>query len=507
MTEHPSNTQSESPAVASLEYTHCLEDWLKRPWLRRLLGYVSRNRSGTAKPHLQRALETYGDAGAPAHERLAYWPIHRAIDRLSGSVSRETLRERLCDHAPTIRGIVSTSRSVAHFGLTIPQKWLYPLFVVWNFTNRCNLKCRHCYQSSDSRGSSGELSLSEKLSLIDELGTNYVAMVAFAGGEPTLSRDLEPALSRCQSYGMHTTLATHGGLMSPERCKRLAGLGLKYVEISLDSIDPARHDSFRQTPGAWKRSVEGLKNVISTDGLRGGLAMCVHRDNLDEVASMLEFACDLGVSCFAHFNFIPVGRGVEMADMDISPAQREDLLELLRSWMQSKRIGVISTAPQFGRICLSRPQEDALISCSHAGNASGEKARVVAKYLGGCGAGRTYACVQPNGEVTPCVYMPDRIMGNIRRGSFRDIFQQSPWWDLLCDRNARDGACKECEYRNYCGGCRARADAYFHRLDQADPGCIKNLDAWRKIIQNGGSETDSPSTDRADTAPLSGVLK
>jgi radical SAM protein with 4Fe4S-binding SPASM domain len=237
----------------------------------------------------------------------------------------------------------------------------------------------------------------------------------------------------------------------------------------------------------WRKSVEGLKTVVATPGLRAGIAMCVHKDNLDEVESMLQFAVDHGVSCFAHFNFIPVGRGAAMGAQDISPQQREDLLQLLHRWMQSRRIGVISTAPQFGRICLTHADENGLVSCSHAGNAAGIKARVVARYLGGCGAGRTYACIEPNGDVTPCVYLPHRVLGSVRQRRFADIFRNNPFWDLLCDRTKLTHHCAVCAFRNYCGGCRARADAYFGALNAGDPGCLFNEKHWEALVAEGAA--------------------
>ena len=484
-----SKTKADDAPAAALEYDHPLEKWLEHDLLRLVLRWLTADRPGTASPHLERALRSYGDAKASLHERLVYWPIHKAIDAMRGSMSREELHEKVGGHPPTLRGIIATARSVGRYGLTIPQRWISPLFVVWNFTNRCNLQCRHCYQNSGPGAGSGELSLREKLGLVDQFAREYVAMVAFAGGEPTLSSDLEPVLERCQKYGMHTTIATHGMLMSPERCERLAGLGLRYVEVSLDSVHAERHDGFRGVPGAWEKSVQGIKNVIATEGMRAGIAMCVHRGNLDEVDDMIRFAVEMGVSCFAHFNFIPVGRGKEMLHEDLTPREREELLELLHGWMESREIGVISTAPQFGRVCLSHAGDDGLISCSHAGNAAGTKARVVAKYLGGCGAGRTYACLQPNGDVTPCVYMPDRVMGNVRKRRFVDVFQQNEWWDLLCDRDERQGGCGTCDYRNYCGGCRARADAYLDRLDHCDPGCIRNEQLWEQLSQGAGAHS------------------
>ncbi|UCG33898.1 MAG: SPASM domain-containing protein, partial [Phycisphaerales bacterium] len=237
--------------------------------------------------------------------------------------------------------------------------------------------------------------------------------------------------------------------------------------------------------GMWHRTVRGMRNVVRQDGLRLGVAMCVHHGNYDEVEDMLHFAEDIGASCFAHFNFIPVGRGTAMTDGDITPRQREKMLRLLNEWMQSGRIGVISTGPQLGRVSLAYAPGEGRQSCSHAGSGGGLKARVVAKYLGGCGAGRTYAAVQPNGDVTPCVYMPGRVLGNTRKGRIRDIFRSSDLWDALCDRDGYTHHCGRCAFKNYCGGCRARADAYFGEPNAGDPGCVFNEPYWDKLVACG----------------------
>jgi len=317
---------------------------------------------------------------------------------------------------------------------------------------------------------------------------------------------------------MHLTIATNGTTMTPKLAAELAEAGLRYVEISLDSVDGARHDAFRGAPGMWRRAVEGAKAVAATPGLRLGIAMCVHQGNFHEVSDMIRFAEGLGAGCFAHFNFIPVGRGLRMVSGDITPRQREELLAILNRKMQEGGMGVISTAPQLGRVCLagaiaalrssalcsaerSAPLRRAeslrstscapgapdggRVTCSHAGSGSGVKARVVAKYLGGCGAGRTYVCIEPNGNVTPCVYLPHRVMGNVRQRPLAEVFRTSVFWRILNDRTRRLHHCEVCAFRNYCGGCRARSDAYFGQLHAGDPGCIFNDKHWQGLVDAG----------------------
>jgi len=486
-----------APAPA---YRHRLEDWLGRRPVRWLLGRLARaGRDGTA---LERILTSYRNPAAPLTQRVRYWPFHRFIDRMRGDVPVETFRQRLAEHAPTVRGLVIVARSVARFGLTTPQKFTVPLFAVWNITNRCNLRCRHCYQSSRHEALPDELTLEQRLAVVDQLGQAYVPMLAIAGGEPTICPDLLAVLRRAAEYKMHTTIATNGVTMTPRLADEIADAGARYVEISLDSTDPARHDAFRGMPGLWDRAVRGAKIVAAHPYLRLGIAMCVHRGNVAEVRDMIEFAIGLGAGCFAHFNFIPVGRGLKMVRGDITPDQREDLLNLLNDTMQSGRIGVISTAPQLGRTCLTRAGDDGRTACSHAGSGSGAKARVVAKYLGGCGAGRTYVCIEPNGDVTPCVYLPHRVMGNLKDEPIEQIFRGT-YYDLLNDRTRRLHHCGVCDYANYCGGCRARSDAYFGRLDAGDPGCVFNAAQWDQLVASGvvAPDDDNAAPDAMDITP------
>ncbi len=485
-----------------IDYHHPLEDWAGRRPIRWLLGKLAApapRRDGEslqARTHVERALESYRDPASPLVDRLLYWPVHKAIDHFRGETDVQTFRQKLSENRATVRGIVIVARSIAKFGLTVPQRFDAPLFAVWNFTNACNLACKHCYQDSEHSRIAGELTRQEKLDVIDQMGQLHMPMLAFSGGEPTLSPDLEPCLRRAKQYGMHLTVATNGTTMTPERASRLREAGLRYVEISLDSVNPDRHDAFRGQPGLWKRTVAGARNVVATEGLRLGIAMCVHQGNVHEVREMIRFAEeDLGASCFAHFNFIPVGRGLEMVEGDITPDQREELLSILNEKMQAGGMGVISTAPQLGRVCLAGAALDTgRTSCSHAGAGSGVKARVVAKYLGGCGAGRTYVCIEPAGDVTPCVYMPHRVMGNLRSRPLEAIFRDSVFWDILNDRNHRLHHCEVCAFKQYCGGCRARADAYFGHLHAGDPGCVFNRRHWDDLVASGVAVVDEQSS-------------
>lgn len=469
---------------------HKFEDLLANPALRWLLGILTRRRAD-GRCYLEEVFEIYDRPERTVWQRLKYAIPHQLIEvfRARANVSKDVLKEKVFHHRPTARALVNTARSIAKYGLTVPQRFAAPLIVVWNYTNACNLKCRHCYQNAGPKPAPEELRTEQKLDLVDQMAEEYVPFVAFAGGEPLVAKDIWRVLEHCKRRGVHTTVATNGTLLTPEVCARLVESGVKYVEVSLDSVNPDEHDRFRGLPGAWKRTVEGIRNAARTPGLRCGLAACITRANFAQTDAMIELAKDLGCTTFVHFNFIPVGRGREMVAMDLTPREREELMKLLNRHLQEGKISIMSTAPQFGRACLAYGPLEGYMATAHAGKGKGRQAKVLAKYIGGCGAGRCYCAVQPDGKLTPCVYISSLVVGDLKKQRLREAWE-NPLFELLSNRADRGDHCAVCDFRAYCGGCRARALSYLDDLQAGDPGCIYNQRVWDEVA--GRAQPQSP---------------
>ena len=317
-----------------------------------------------------------------------------------------------------------------------------------------------------------ELTLGEKIGTIDELARAGVPFMAIAGGEPLVCKDFWPVVEYAYKRGIHLTVATNGTMITPEVAARLVESGVKYVEVSVDSIRPEEHDAFRRRQGSWAKSIQGIKNLVGA-GMRTGFAMCFTSKTFRTVDDAVHFATKLGCKTFSHFNFIPTGRGKEITGSELTPQQREWLIQRLAWHLQEGRINVISTAPQFGRACIAYGSAEGAFAIGHVGKGTGKQTMVLARYIGGCGAGRCYCAIQPNGDVTPCVYIPSLVLGNLRYQKLGRI------WDcelfrLLSDRADRGGHCRTCDFRAYCGGCRARALAYTGNITAGDSGCIYN---------------------------------
>lgn len=412
--------------------------------------------------------------------------------------SRETLQQRVFGHGPTRRALVNTVRSVGRLGLTEPQQFVAPLMVVWNFTQACNFKCQHCYQDA-SRALDDELSRDEKLAVVDRLAALDVPMLAFSGGEPLMGKHFWDVARHAGEVGFHMSVATNGSLCTPENVERLVDCGVGYTEISLDSIDPARHDTFRGGQGYWEAAVRGIDACLANPRMKIGVATTVTQLNIDELQSIIDWCIARGVNTFYAFNFIPTGRGRDIARMDLTPGQREQMLGILQKTLTEDKIAVMSSATQYGRACLELGDPESPVNTGHYGYSSGKKTRLLARYVGGCGAGRCYCAIQPNGKITPCVFMPIEI-GDIRDDDFETMWLTHPTLKLLRDREDRTGHCKVCDYKIVCGGCRARSLGYFGDLRRADPGCKFNQSDWDELMAElgvTGSDGETPAESAA----------
>ena len=377
------------------------------------------------------------------------------------------------------RGVASVLKGLGLYGVTVPQKLPAPFMIVWNFTNMCNLRCKHCYQRAD-KPLPNELSLKEKLMVVDQLDRAGVAAIALSGGEPTIHPHFYTVLHEIASRGMYAAVATNGWVFADkEKLMKAKKLGLRYVEVSVDSANPKKHDWFRGVKGSWDRAIKALENAVEL-GLNHAMAITVTKVNVGEVDDILDLAESIGVKRVVFFNFVPTGRGKENLWLDLDPFEREEFLRTIYNEMKKRKLEILSTAPQYGRVALQLSGgEDVAPTHFYVGGDPIVKA--VAEFVGGCGAGRIYAGIQPDGTVIPCVFLPIPV-GNLRKESFWKIWTASPLFKQLRNRDLLKGYCRICPYRNICGGCRARAYGYFGDPLAPDPGCIYNIKYWRSLV-------------------------
>ncbi|MBI4937618.1 MAG: radical SAM protein [Nitrosomonadales bacterium] len=328
-----------------------------------------------------------------------------------------------------------------------------------NLTKRCNLACAHCYMDAETlkHGGKDELGTEEVRGLLDEIASRSTeTMVVLTGGEPLMRPDLEELLAHGTTLGLSMVVGTNGVALSDKRVRSLKAAGAMGAGISVDSLDPQKHDAFRGLEGAWEKTLGGIE-ACKRHGLPFQIHFSVTESNADEVPAMIDFARAAGARVLNVFFLICTGRGESMSD--ISPVTYERVLNQLVEAQERSQDMLIRArcAPHYKRIAYQR-------------NPASTLTRAAGYEGGGCLAGIHYCRITPQGGVTACPYIPDEG-GNIRADKFWDIWDQSPAFQSL--RNPElQGKCGNCEFQKLCGGCRARPLAMGGSLMDTDPWCI-----------------------------------
>jgi radical SAM protein with 4Fe4S-binding SPASM domain len=373
-------------------------------------------------------------------------------------------------------------KSVADYGIRTPQRLRAPVSVVWSLSYKCNLKCKHCYQNANQR-SSDELTLEERFKIIDQMAQAGVSLVVLSGGEPLTNPNLGALIQRIKEQRMAVSIDSNGVLLNKEIVQYLRQLGVDSVELSLDSVHAEAHDSFRGLNGAFQKTLEAVE-LCSDAGIFTTVATTATKLNRADCSELISLARSRGAQRVVFFDLIPAGRGRDIQGLRLSRTELIQLMAVVKRECSRDSGEVFAELPQYviysssgdgdsisddtgTALSIERFTLSSFFDCAGQGNVY----RKFAAYLGGCPAGRLYCNIQPNGDVTPCMFMPDYpVAGNLRNQSFQDIWN-SPTFEELRDRASLGGKCRGCRFALVCGGCRAKAAAYQGDYLASDPTC------------------------------------
>jgi radical SAM protein with 4Fe4S-binding SPASM domain len=304
-----------------------------------------------------------------------------------------------------------------------------------------------------------ELGTEECFKVIDEIAAFAPECVTIlTGGEPLLRRDILEIVRHAAQRGLWVVVGTNGVRITANVAQRLAEAGARGLSLSLDALDADRHDRFRRVRGAWQNTVEGAA-ILNTVKLPFIVQTTAGSHNLGELEAIADFAHDrLAAKVWNLYFLVPTGRGQFVSDM--APEQYDQVLDALYR-IQVKYSGRMlvnaKCAPHYIKTVLEKSNPEALI-------------RVYSGGAGGCPAGTHYMGIRPNGDVTPCPYLPV-FAGSLRRTSLADLWNSSALFADTRRRSALGGRCGDCEMNAHCGGCRARAYGMTGDLMAEDPLC------------------------------------
>ncbi|MEM2129684.1 MAG: radical SAM protein [Candidatus Bathyarchaeia archaeon] len=310
-----------------------------------------------------------------------------------------------------------------------------PRIISWNTTFKCNLRCSHCYLNAQEKASRKELTTKEGKDLIDQIAQIAKPILVLSGGEPLLRKDIFELSRHATDKGFRVALGSNGTLIDDGTAKELLTVGVRKVAISIDSSYPAIHNELRGVQNAWARAIEGVKACIRS-GIDVQVNTTVTQQNYEDIDNIISMAQGFGVRDFHVFFLVPTGRGKKIED--ISPAMYESMVRrLLKKYAGESLVVKPTCAPQFMRIARQMGVD-------------------TSRWSRGCIAGLSYCRIYPSGEVTPCPYLPIAL-GNVRETPFKEIWSKSEILEKMRDFDNLKRKCRACDYREVCGGCRARA--------------------------------------------------
>ncbi len=368
-----------------------------------------------------------------------------------------------------------------------------PYVISWNLTYRCNLACEHCYLDAGGAPQVGtenfadrsELGTDECFRVIDDIAAFAPeCLTILTGGEPLLRRDILEIVRRAAERELWVVVGTNGVRITENVARRLADAGARGLSLSLDALDADRHDRFRNVRGAWRNTVEGAE-ILGRTGLPFIVQTTAGSHNLHELEAIADFAHDrLAARVWNLYFLVPTGRGQFVSDM--TPAQYDEVLAALyRIQRKYDRRMLVNAkcAPHYIKTVLeeaaTRNGADGAEgeSTSDSGAAPGgavwpgsSPIRTYSGGAGGCPAGTHYMGIRPNGDVTPCPYLPV-FAGTLRSASLADLWTSSELFTDVRRRSSLGGRCGSCEMNAHCGGCRARAYGMTGDVMAEDPLC------------------------------------
>ncbi len=293
-------------------------------------------------------------------------------------------------------------------------------------TYRCNNDCAHCYNARERNFP--ELDTEHWKRILDQLWSLGVPHIVFTGGEATLRNDLPELIAQAESNGQITGLNTNARRLADEKyVQKLLDAGLDHVQITVESCDEQIHDGMMRTKGAFKQTVQGLKNVLATRLYVMTNTTMLHT-NVHKIPDTLDFLAELGVPTIGLNALIYAGQGLTVGT-GLHEGELQPILDM----------AVKKTSEHGQRLIWYTPTQ----YCNFDPTQSNLGVK-------GCTASLYSMCIESNGDVIPCQSYYHSL-GNLLTDSWDSIWNHKLSVRLR-ERQGLPAKCEGCPIVAECGG-------------------------------------------------------
>ena len=369
-----------------------------------------------------------------------------------------------------------------------------PFLAIWEVTQSCDLACKHCRAAAQPIPHPDQLSNAEGKDLIDQIAALHVPVFVFTGGDPLKRPDVFELIRYAAGKGVHVALTPSATpLLTREAIFKLKEAGLVRLGISLDGSTPQIHDTFRGLPGAWARTIQAIE-WANEAGIPIQVHSTISRHNAGDLDNLCALFEKLAIVMWNVFFLVPVGRG-QLTDL-LSGEEFEQVFGKI--YQLSHRVGFqikTTEAMHYRRYLLQHNLEERKFSRAHGnGHESRPRTQESRAYEPGAPTadaqtrshawvtrrvndGKGFMFISHTGNVYPSGFLPIQA-GNIRQTPLADIYRNAPIFKALRDTSRLEGKCGACEYKEICGGSRARAYALTGDPLAQEPCCIFQPRNW-----------------------------
>ena len=366
-----------------------------------------------------------------------------------------------------------------------------PFVVIWESTRACDLSCVHCRAAAQPRRSQFELTTEEGYRLIDDIALLKPRVFVITGGDPLKREDTYDFIEYAKSKGLEPSLTPSATpLLTDGAISRMKRRGLARLAISLDASRADLHDEFRRVPGSFDLTLNAIR-AARKEGIPVQINTTVTRRTIDYLPQIVDLLQDLGIVMWSVFFLVPTGRG-KQADL-VTPEAVEQLFGFLYDTSKKVPFAIRTTeAMHYRRYMLQRMAAErhesidklldpatGLIDASTLFLQHGPRtiplgvqaqSGAISRAPRGVNEGKGFVFISHIGDVFPSGFLPLKA-GNVKHESLGDIYRSSDLFTSLRNSSNLKGKCGLCEFRDLCGGSRARAWSMTGDVFASDPLC------------------------------------
>lgn len=338
-------------------------------------------------------------------------------------------------------------------------------------TGRCNMNCKHCFNTAGAVTRSVEPATKDLMKLIADLDECGVGVIALTGGEPLLYKDFLKLTAEITRRGIRISrIITNGYLLSEDLLDSLEAQGIRPKwNVSFDGL--GAHEWLREVPGSEDRVLNNIE-LLCRRGYFVHVHHCVWRDSLETVRPTVKKLKALGVSCYRLTTVEPSLRWQEIAPgQSISTEEWQEWLCDFLPWWYEEEIGMQLDVWGFWQD-YRRSDHVRIVPDSIAGAG-------ILDHASACGDAMEMPYIDADGRLVFCLGMSgisDAFgfeWGNVYRDDLHQLFTDSIFTKRLALTKGmlkeQNEECRSCDWNYRCSkGCRAEAMAQGNGFEGID---------------------------------------